>query len=256
MSGRSRYRSAIRVRLVAWGAATLLGACRSEPIRTTGGGADAADTASVIAAPHPVVLESVPPVPDVVMTGDQRRGQALYNASCWTCHGLYGHGDGPAARGFAAPLPDLGRLATASPAGRILTRIQAARAPSGSDSATPEWHALPAETLRLAVAYLRTMSPSGSPGNAAAGRLLYATYCSQCHGMRGRGDGRLASTYAPRPADLRALRLEGREAQVLASLSEGGARDHRAYMPDWGRVLTDDQRWDLVAYLEVLRAAR
>src|SRR5512137_1894534 len=44
-----------------------------------------------------------------------------------------------------------------------------------------------------------------SRGNAAAGRLIYGTYCVQCHGTRGAGDGRLAHTLSPAPADLRWL---------------------------------------------------
>lgn len=236
------------------GVAALVLACRQEPIPAA---RDTAASTSPVASASPslaAVLDSLPTVPTASLTGEQRRGRTVFATLCVGCHGPYGHGDGPTARGFARPLPDLGRLAVGEPSARLIARMQAPLGSGTADSAAA-WHAVPAETLRLAVAYLRTMSP-GSRGNAATGRLLYATYCVQCHGVGGRGDGRLAAGFSPQPANLHSLRLAGREEGVLATIAAGGPRDHRAYMPNWSLVLTDEQLGDLVAYISVYRTTR
>lgn len=233
------------------GVAALVLACRQEPIPAARSAAESGPVAS--AAPSlATVLDSLPPVPAAGLTRDQRQGQTVYATLCVGCHGPYGHGDGPAARAFPHTLPDLGRLSTAASLAQLVARMRTAL--PAVDSAAS--HALPADTLRLALAYLRSMSPTGSPGNAAAGRLLYATYCVQCHGVGGTGGGRLAAGFAPRPANLRVLRVVGREDRVLASIRAGGSHDHRELMPDWGLVLSDERLRDLVAYLAVYRTAR
>ena len=234
------------------GAAALLVACSREPIPAARGAPHTAGDVVSAAPSLQAVLESLPVVPAAAMTDEQQRGQALYATLCWSCHGPYGHGDGPAARAFPRTLPDLGRLSTAASVAQLVARMRAAL--PAVDSAAS--HALPADTLRLALAYLRSMSPTGSHGNAAAGRLLYATYCVQCHGVGGSGDGRLAAGFVLRPTNLRALRLAGRESHILETIRAGGSRDHRAYMPDWSLVLTDEQLWDLVAYIAVYRTRR
>ncbi len=193
--------------------------------------------ASPIRAAAPLLeaaLDSLPRVREAALTPGQQRGRALYGSLCASCHGPYGHGDGARARSFPVPLPDLSRGDTAR-------RMPDARR---------EYHALPADTLRLATLYIASLQPFGARGNAAAGRLLYATYCVECHGVDGRGDGRLAAGLRPRPADFHNLRLAGHERLVMDRIRLGGAA-HHDYMPDWGLVFTDQRLWDLVAYLAV-----
>ena len=96
----------------------------------------------------------------------------------------------------------------------------------------------------------------GSRGNPAAGRLIYGTYCVPCHGTRGAGDGRLARTLSPPPADLRSLDLPRQEKQVFATLKAGVTTQHGAFMPGWGRLFGDPQLWDVIAYLPRLGARR
>jgi mono/diheme cytochrome c family protein len=123
-------------------------------------------------------------------------------------------------------------------------------------AAEPVWHALTTEELRKAIDYATSFAPRGARGNPAAGRLLYATYCVHCHGQRGAGDGRLAATLARRPLDLRTVDAVGRADQLVESIRGGGSPEHARYMPDWGRVFSDQQLWDLIAYLPALRAGR
>jgi mono/diheme cytochrome c family protein len=207
------------------------------------------------AAAFGTALDSVPSVAQRPLTPLQLEGQQAYNALCWTCHGLYGHGDGPAAQGFADPLPDLARVARLRSDAEIMERMSRPPGLGAGGPAEPIGHALEPEAKRAAVAYLRSFAPPGSRGNAAAGRLVYATYCVPCHGVRGAGDGWLAPALGSRRPSLLHLTLHGHEAQVLATIRRGSIR-HYAFMPEWGRAFTDPRLWDVVAYLQVLRATR
>ncbi len=107
---------------------------------------------------------------------------------------------------------------------------------------------------------LDSVPPAGalplSRGNPAAGRLIYASYCVHCHGTRGAGDGRLARTLSPPPADLRWLDLPRQTNQVFAALKSGVPPQHGAFMPDGGKLFGDQQLWDVIAYLPALAASR
>jgi mono/diheme cytochrome c family protein len=243
-------------RLAIWSAAACAAACgadvrpRATPDRETTGPVPEVTFAA------PPNLESLPSVSSARLTADQRRGQAVYDAFCWTCHGLYGHGDGPAARGFRGELPELARVAASSPPEEIVRRMR--RPPQGAAAETGPavWHALGIDEIRAAVAYIGTFAPPGSLGNPAAGRLIYATYCVHCHGTHGAGDGRLTHTLSAPPADLRSLDFPRQVKQVFAKLKAGGTPQHGSFMPRWGRVFGDQQLWDVIAYLPVLSVGR
>ena len=235
-------------------AVALLGACTSGQPRTER--EHEARGGIRMETPVPAAMESLPPVATPRLSREQERGRTLYNSLCWTCHGLYGHGDGPAARSVPEPLPDLGRLAAQSPAGELVARMVApASGAAGPESGAPVWHALPAESLRAAVAYLQAMNPPGARGNPAAGRLIYATFCVHCHGTGGAGDGRLASALGRRMPDLR-TRTTRSEARVFANVREGGPSSHDRDMPAWGHALSDEQLWDVLSYLPLLQSGR
>lgn len=79
----------------------------------------------------------------------------------------------------------------------------------------------------------------------ATGQQLYLRYCASCHGTSGRGDGPLAASLSPAPADL--TRLASRsgakfdEAGVMMAIdgrhavAQHGPRD----MPVWGAVFAE-----------------
>lgn len=201
-------------------------------------------------------LDSIPPVAAAQLTPEQRRGEAVYNELCWSCHGLYGHGDGPVARGYPDPLPDLGRIAAGQPVEVIASRMRQRPSGAGLASVEPVWHGLSPGETRAVVAYIKSFAPPGSLGNPAGGRLIYATYCVHCHGVRGAGDGRLAPTLSRRPVDLRTSDVADHPHRVFAQIRSGGTPEHGTFMPNWGRVFSDQQLWDLIAYLEVLQARR
>jgi mono/diheme cytochrome c family protein len=88
-------------------------------------------------------------------------------------------------------------------------------------------------------------------GNAAAlaeGKKLYITNCAPCHGDKGRGDGVAAQALIPKPADHSSAVVQSEtDGSLFWKLSEG-----RSPMPAYKKILTEQQRWELVNYIRTL----
>jgi cytochrome c oxidase cbb3-type subunit 3 len=86
-------------------------------------------------------------------------------------------------------------------------------------------------------------------------RQTYQWYCSQCHGLKGKGDGINAKflTVPPR-AHTKADYLETRSNQQLFdAIKQGGLAVGRApCMPRWGHTLSEATIHSLVAYIREL----
>jgi cytochrome c oxidase cbb3-type subunit 3 len=96
---------------------------------------------------------------------------------------------------------------------------------------------------------------AGADGAAARGRSDYATYCAPCHGSAGGGDGPLARMLVPRPArhSDAAFMDALTDAYLFRLLGEGGpALGKSPLMAAWGRILSEQQIRDLVAFLRSL----
>jgi mono/diheme cytochrome c family protein len=100
-----------------------------------------------------------------------------------------------------------------------------------------------------------------SPEAQRAGEGVFLKHCAICHGAEGHGDGLQAINLEPRPADLRNLRgVRAEPGYWFFRIKEGGkkeplARLHSA-MPSWGDHLSDQQIWEVVAYLKSLVAGQ
>ncbi len=86
--------------------------------------------------------------------------------------------------------------------------------------------------------------------NAAAqgrGRALFVQHCALCHGVRADGRGVRRSALSQPPASFvdPSWRAQAGPRRVFATIRLGV---HGTSMPAWP-MLTDDQTWDLVAYL-------
>ncbi|HJU64310.1 MAG TPA: c-type cytochrome, partial [Gemmatimonadaceae bacterium] len=89
--------------------------------------------------------------------------------------------------------------------------------------------------------------------NVAAGRELYVRNCATCHGDRGMGDGPAAASMNPQPpalADAAAM-ADATPALLFRVISVGVTGTQ---MPAFSASLSAQQRWDIVAYLQSLRA--
>jgi mono/diheme cytochrome c family protein len=88
--------------------------------------------------------------------------------------------------------------------------------------------------------------------NQTDGKGLYTSYCSACHGDKGKGDGVAAKGLPAKPAD-------HTNGEVMTQLSDkylidviskgGGAVGKSAFMPAWGSSLNDKQIRDIVAFI-------
>lgn len=100
---------------------------------------------------------------------------------------------------------------------------------------------------------------AGPHKSAAPGQGDYATYCAPCHGARGDGRGPLAHMLVPRPArhDDAAFMNARSDEYLFRLLKDGGpAYGKSPLMGAWGRILSDGQIRDLVAYMRALAERR
>lgn len=84
----------------------------------------------------------------------------------------------------------------------------------------------------------------------------YKWYCTQCHGVNGKGDGINATKDQPvSPRDHTDTKSMGKltNADIENVIRDGGkATGKSSMMPPWGKVLTDGEIKDLVKHLRQL----
>lgn len=97
--------------------------------------------------------------------------------------------------------------------------------------------------------------------DAAKAERLYVVNCLVCHGKLLKGDGRILDFMkrGPFPADLTADATKGsNDGELFAFISRGGSqglaarlrgRESSSPMPEFQRLLTEEERWALVQYL-------
>lgn len=79
----------------------------------------------------------------------------------------------------------------------------------------------------------------------AAGKVVYAKECLECHGKKGLGDGPNSATLDKAPAPLnKATVKEQTDGELFWKIREG-----KKPMPSTKKNLTDDQRWKVVNYI-------
>ncbi len=79
-------------------------------------------------------------------------------------------------------------------------------------------------------------------------KTLYTTYCTPCHGDKGKGDGVAAAGLTIKPADhSSALVQSNTDGALFWEMTEG----HNP-MPSYKQVFSEKQRWQLVNYIRTL----
>ena len=91
------------------------------------------------------------------------------------------------------------------------------------------------------------------PIDLAGGQALYIKHCAECHGTTGLGDGPKGRGLSPPPSALGdpAAMHDVTPALMFRIASVGIAGTQ---MAGWSSVLSPDQRWDIIAYVNSLRA--
>ncbi|MBW2232061.1 MAG: c-type cytochrome [Deltaproteobacteria bacterium] len=189
---------------------------------------------------------------------DVVKGEVLYEQLCQACHGQYGRGDGPVAGDLTTRPPDLTNSALM--ADRSDDDIVANLIRTGTDTHTPMVMArvVKEESLRNALAYMRTLSVPGKHVSVRAGQDLYQTFCWICHGEKGDGQGPAAARLPgnkPRDFTSSDFVIEGRENEIYEIVRTGAASSIHGsdYMLEWGTKLSPQQMKDLVEYLKTFQ---
>lgn len=87
----------------------------------------------------------------------------------------------------------------------------------------------------------------------ARGEELYTTYCASCHGDGGMGDGPAGTTLDPAPAPIAHTSQMLGDDYLFWRISEGGAMaPFNSAMPAWEAVLDEQERWDIINYIQAL----
>jgi mono/diheme cytochrome c family protein len=222
----------------------------------------------------------------LVAVSDTLHGHFVYTRQCAVCHGRRGDGRGemgltlqPRPRDFTRGLFKY----RSTPSGHLPTNDDLIRTIREGipDTAMPIFGNLPARDVQAVVDYVKTFSPrwrqpenyappvsipprpswfsdaTALPGRAAQGRVFFETACASCHGTKGDGAGMVTnlvdSSGQPTPArDLRQpfIRSGRRPEDIYKALVTGL---DGTPMPSFAESTTEEQRWELIAYIEQLR---
>lgn len=205
-------------------------------------------------------------------------GKQLFTQHCASCHGDAGKGDGPGAR-YVFPKPrDFTRgvfKVRSTPDGELPTDadLLATLMRGMPGSAMPSFAFLNEDERKTLVAYIKTFMPKRdlaepipvgqeppvSDATLVAGKKMYAQMqCAKCHGETGKGDGPSAATLK----DSWDYPIKVRD--FTTGIYLGGPTDRDLYlrfttgvngtpMPSYQESMTDEQRWQLVHYVQSLR---
>lgn len=216
-----------------------------------------------------------------------KRGEVLYAQHCTGCHGIEGDGKGPGAYGLSPKPRDFttGIYKFRStkfdqlPTDEDLEKSIRQGIPGTS---MPPFKLLPANDIKALAQYLKVFSKDkewnkprlpvalATPpdwlynkdlvlARAAKGKVHYDLVCFSCHGTSGKGDGiaskgLLDSWGNPvAPANLTRLKEVGsgpRDSELFKAITTGLAGSP---MVAFGDTLSDEQRWEIVAYIKFMR---
>ena len=80
------------------------------------------------------------------------------------------------------------------------------------------------------------------------GKNIFETQCFTCHGTDGRGDGPVAASLNPKPANLTSSKVQGQsDGAIFWKITNGNAP-----MPSFKYALSKTQRWAVVDYIRTL----
>lgn len=83
------------------------------------------------------------------------------------------------------------------------------------------------------------------------GEEIYEENCAICHGVNGNGKGESATELDPPPTNFLDMKYMPMRSRVDHYESIWNGRDGTS-MPPWKDTLTDEQMWDVIAYIEHL----
>jgi len=85
---------------------------------------------------------------------------------------------------------------------------------------------------------------------SSAGADVFKVNCESCHGPQGHGDGPAGAALDPAPKDLAELQIAAEDDYLFWRISTG---KEGTSMVAWKGVLTDEQIWQVIAFIRTLR---
>ena len=79
------------------------------------------------------------------------------------------------------------------------------------------------------------------------GKQVFMTNCTSCHGATAKGDGPVSANLNPKPTNLTIMAGNHPDGDFEWKIANG-----RGSMPAWKTVLNENQRWDVVNYIQAL----
>jgi mono/diheme cytochrome c family protein len=99
--------------------------------------------------------------------------------------------------------------------------------------------------------YAGKTAPEATKESIARGAEAYKANCASCHGETGMGDGSAGKSLTPPPSAVAQTMQMLADDLIFYRISEGGA-EFQTSMPPWKDILTEEQRWDVMAYVRAL----
>jgi mono/diheme cytochrome c family protein len=111
----------------------------------------------------------------------------------------------------------------------------------------------PGTVPRGTAADMAALAPPGPPATPqliARGRERFQIFCSPCHGIGGRGDGKIVSRGFPAPPSYHQERLRALSAaQIVTVITEGRGR-----MSSYADRIPPEERWAVAHFVKDLQA--
>lgn len=93
-----------------------------------------------------------------------------------------------------------------------------------------------------------TVSEKKRAASAKKGQKIFSIRCVFCHGAGGKGDGPAGATMDLKPANLTSSRVQNQvDGEIFWKISNG-----KGVMPKWEAILSEDERWNLVNFINTL----
>jgi mono/diheme cytochrome c family protein len=95
---------------------------------------------------------------------------------------------------------------------------------------------------------LKDLTVSSPDRDVVSGREIYSNICIRCHGIDGKGA--MGLKLVPPPADLTSAAIQNRLDGTLFKRIHDGKPN--TAMGAWKHALSDDEIWDVLAYVRTL----
>ncbi len=87
----------------------------------------------------------------------------------------------------------------------------------------------------------------------ARGAEIFTTHCATCHGDGGVGDGPAGANLDPSPANIAHSSQQLGDDYLFWRITEGGAEEpFNSAMIAWGGILSEEDRWNVINYVQAL----